>query len=368
MRVSEVLVRMRAAGGAIVDSRAMEEIVRLGEISCPSGTLVVVDGGHLGLWSGERSPAEIDPALLGADDPGMAAEVVNSVDLAMVGPDASAAARGFDLQPGAVLHDIPASRVAELGTLFEEHCRAAGLDARLEAVPGREAHARRVRRTAAEGGGCFLMFGVPVIAVGGAPRDRHLPVLASRVDFGDGVGPRWSEISVRMSDSPAKSSVLLGDIGVDWARVLFGDADALNAWQHDEPVDGLADVAFWGAAAEEAAAMFAAPELGEPGEDGVRGWTGLGVAEAMEKARALQRWKEETGRRMMVDFRPHSHHWQVMREIRASEVEAGTVEVGDARMLCAMTSWGDGYFPVSADLDGAGALVAVRVSFSDATA
>ncbi|MEU1600232.1 hypothetical protein ABZ468_47655 [Streptomyces sp. NPDC005708] len=361
-------MRMQAAGGAIVDSRAMEEIFRLGEISCPSGTLVIVDGGHLGLWSGERSPAEIDPALLGADDPVMAAEVVNSVDFAVVGPDASAAARGFDLQPGAMLHDIPASRVGELGTMFEEHCRAAGLDARLEAVPGREPHAQRVRRTATEGGGSFLMFGVPVVAVGGVPRDRHLPVLASRVDFGDGVGPRWSEISVRMSDSPAESSVLLGDIGVDWARVLFGDADALNAWQHDEPVDGLADVAFWGAAAEEAAAMFAAPELGEPGEDGVRGWTGLAVAEAMEKARAMQSWKEETGRRMMVDFRPHSHHWQVMRQIRASEVEAGTVDVGDARLLCAMTSWGDGYFPVSADLDGSGAVVAVRVSFSDATA
>ncbi|MFD3993379.1 hypothetical protein [Streptomyces sp. NPDC058583] len=38
------------------------------------------------------------------------------------------------------------------------------------------------------------------------------------------------------------------------------DVDALSLWQHDEPVDGLADVAFWGAAAEEAAATFAAPE------------------------------------------------------------------------------------------------------------
>lgn len=352
---------MPTARGVAVDSRAMEEIFRLGEICCPSGTLIVVDGGHLGLWSGERSPAEIDPALLGVDDPVMAAEVLNSVDFAVVGPDASAAARSFDRQPGAMLHDIPASRAAELGRMFEEHCLAAGLDARLEALPSREPHAQRVRRTAVEGGGSFLMFGVPVVAVGGVPSDRHLPVLASRVDSGDGIGPRWSEISVRMSEARAESSVPLGDIGVDWARVLFGDADALNAWQHGGSVDGLADVAFWGAAAEEAAATFAAPELCEPGEDGVRGWTGLAVAEAMEKALAVQRWKEETGRRMMVDFRPHSHHWQVMRQVRASEVEAGTVDIGDARLLCAMTSWGDGYFPVSADLDASGAVVAVRV-------
>ncbi|MFI1958544.1 hypothetical protein ACH46L_12100 [Streptomyces althioticus] len=147
----------------------MEEVFRLGEISCPSGTLVVVDGGHLGLWSGVRSPAEIDPALLGIDDTATASDVLDSVDFAVVGPDAAAAARGFDRQPGAMLHDIPASRAVELGTLFEEHCRATGLDARLEALPSREPHAQRVRRTAADGGGSFLMFGVPVVAVGGCP-------------------------------------------------------------------------------------------------------------------------------------------------------------------------------------------------------
>ncbi|MEU3693784.1 hypothetical protein [Streptomyces narbonensis] len=86
----------------------------------------------------------------------------------------------------------------------------------------------------------------------------------------------------------------------------------------------------------------------------------------MDKARALLRWKDETGRRMAVDFRPHSHHWQIMREVRASQVAAGSVELGDARVLCAMTTWGDGYFPVIADLDSSGGLLAVRVRFSRA--
>ncbi|MER6624187.1 hypothetical protein [Streptomyces sp. NPDC000931] len=341
----------------------MEEVFRLGEIRCPSGTLVVIDGGHLGVWSGERSPAEIDPALLGVDDAQTAADVLDSVDFAVVGPDASEAARGFGRQPGAMFHDVPASRAAGLGTMFEDHCRASGLDARLEALPSREPHARRAHRTASEGGGGFLMFGVPVVAVGGMPRDRDLPVLASRVDPGDGTGRRWSEIRVQLGDGPVESSVALGDVGVDWARVLFGDADALGAWQHDEAADGLADVAFWGADAEEAAVVFGAPELGEPGEDGVRGWTGLAVGEAVDKARALTDWKEETGRRMRVDFRPHSHHWQVMRQIRASGLGTGTVDIGDARLLCTMTTWGDGHFPVSAELDASGSVVAVRVSF-----
>ncbi|MFI0989180.1 hypothetical protein [Streptomyces exfoliatus] len=344
----------------------MEEMFELGTVSCPSGTLVLIDGGHLGLWSGNRSPADIDPAALGIEDAAMAADVAGAIDFVVTGPDASEAVLTFDRQPGSRLHDIPASKTAEFEAAFAEHCRSVGLDARLEALPVREAHALRAIRTGEEGGGSFSMFGVPVVAVGGVPRDRPLPVLATRVDYGDGVGECWSEISIRMSEGQVASSVSLGDIGVDWARVLFGDVDALNLWQHDEPVDGLADVAFWGAAADEAATTFAAPELGEPGEDGVRGWTGLPVSEAMDRALALSRWKDESGRRMAVDFRPHSHHWQIMREVRASPVEAGSVELGDARVLCAMTSWGDGFFPVTAELDPSGDLLAVRVRFADA--
>ncbi|MFD7560223.1 hypothetical protein ACFV9E_37710 [Streptomyces sp. NPDC059835] len=344
----------------------MEEMFELGAIMCPSGTLVLIDGGHLGLWSGDRSPADIDPASLGIEDAAIAADVMGAIDFVVTGPDASSAVRTFGRQPGSRLHDIPASKAAEFEAAFNGHCRSAGLDARLDALPVREAHAHRARRTGEEGGGSFLMFGVPVVAIGGVPRGRHLPVLATRVDHGDGVGERWSEISIRMGEGQVTSSVSLGDIGVDWARVLFGDVDALNIWQHDEPVDGLVDVAFWGAAADEAAATFAAPELGEPGENGVRGWTGLPISEAMDRARELSRWKDETGRRMAVDFRPHSHHWQIMREVRASQVEAGSVELGDARVLCAMTTWGDGFFPVIADLDSSGGLLAVRVCFSDA--
>ncbi|MFF0386268.1 hypothetical protein [Streptomyces sp. NPDC004286] len=338
----------------------MQTIFELGEISCPSGTLVVIDGGHLGLWSGERSPEEIDPVLLGVDDAEMAEEVRNSVDFAVVGPDAAAAVRSFDRQPGALLHDIPASQVPEFRRLFDEHCQVGGLDARLEPLPSREPHADRARRTAVEGGGSFLMFGVPVVAVGGLPRDRPLPVLATRT----GSEPSWTELTVRTGEAPAVSSVPLGHVGVDWARVLFGDVDALNVWQHDEPVDGLADVAFWGAAADEAAAAFAAPELGEPGEPGVRGWAGLPVAEAVDKTLAVRAWAQETGRRLMVDFRPHSHHWQIMRVLRASEFDSGTLDLGPARLLCAMTTHGDRYFPVSADLDAAGGVVAVRVTLA----
>ncbi|MET9563569.1 hypothetical protein [Streptomyces tauricus] len=349
----------------------MGEIYGLGEITCPSGELVIVDGGHLGMWSGEGSPALVDPGAFGVQDPVVAADVSAATDFLITGPDADTAAHSFGRQPGRALHDIPASGVAQLRELFAAHCREQGLDAVLEARAERVPHRERVRRCVEGGGGRFLMNGVPVVALGGVPPDRPLPVLATDDGIVIPVDPTHvspaSPASYTTPVSPAShavKSVELGEIRVDWARLLFGDADALSAWQHDEPVDGLADVAFWGAAEAEAATEFAAPDLGEPGEKGVKGWTGLPLPDAMRLATALFDWKDaDPRRRLMVDFRPHSHHWQIMRAVRASPLEAGTVQVGGAQVLCAMTGQGDGWFPVSADLDPTGRLVSVRVSF-----
>jgi hypothetical protein len=54
-----------------------------------------------------------------------------------------------------------------------------------------------------------------------------------------------------------------------------------------------------------------------------------------------------------------------MAKVRASEVEAGQITVGGADMLCFMTSWGDGLFPVHADYGAAGGLVGVRIVLGD---
>jgi hypothetical protein len=62
------------------------------------------------------------------------------------------------------------------------------------------------------------------------------------------------------------------------------------------------------------------------------------------------------------DFRPHSHHWQVMAGVRASAHEAATITVGGATIMMAMTSVGDGFFPVHPELGESGAPVAVRIT------
>lgn len=318
----------------------MTESVPLGEITCPSGELVLMDGGYLGLWSGDGAP-----------------DTASAVDFEIVGADAEAAARSFDRQPGRMLYDIPGSGAAQFISDFDEHCRQSTHRASLRALPEQLPHRERVRRAIADGGSEFFITGAPVIAVGGIPTDRPLRVTGTRHSAWE-----WENLRIQMSDESVETVHELGEIIVDWARFAFADADALSHWRHDEPVDGLADVVFWGLHEAEIAAEFGASRTDTPGDE-VYGWLNLPIREAYRRAVALRDRKEaEPERRFAFDFRPHSHHWQVMAGVRASAHEAATITVGGASILFAMTSIGDGNFPAQLELDAAGAPVAIQVT------
>ncbi|MEV4641039.1 hypothetical protein AB0J80_27225 [Actinoplanes sp. NPDC049548] len=320
----------------------MEETAALGQVTCPSGELVLMDGGYLDLWSGDRSPDDDDAR----DDSGPAA------DFEVVGADADAAARSFDRQSGRMLYDIPEHGTAEFAELFDEHCRTRGLNAALHRSARRVPHRDRVRRATTVGDPDFLITGVSVVPVGEVPIDRPLPVTAVGGQWG------WREIRIGFREDTAVATRPLGEIGVDFARFVFADADALGSWDHHRPLDGLADVVFWG---RDAAAIAAGP-TDTPGED-VQGWLNLPVRDAYARALALDHRRQADPPRMFAfDFRPHSHHWQVMADVRASDHEAAGIEVGGARLMMAMTSVGDGFFPVHLDVDAAGVPVAVRIT------
>jgi hypothetical protein len=68
------------------------EIVLLGEVTCPSGELALMDGGYLGLWSGDRIPDDVRQP-----------DVAPAVDFEVIGHDADVAARSFDRQSGRTL-------------------------------------------------------------------------------------------------------------------------------------------------------------------------------------------------------------------------------------------------------------------------
>jgi hypothetical protein len=319
-------------------------------MSCPSGYLVVLDGGYLGMWSGDRSPSDLDPADLGIEDAALAANMVGSKDFHGAGPIP-------------YHYDIPGGAAEEWTRGFQERCREQGLDGRLEPYARMVPHRERALRAARERLPGFTFFGVPAVAVGPLPTDRGFDVVAERSDGEDG----WRHMTVRVSDAPVASTTPIGEVGVDWARLAFADVDALSQWEHEKPLDGLADVLFWGGPdADEAAVHFGASHVGTPGDEGSYGWTDLPVEYAAKRAMVIQDWKDEVpGRKLGLDFRPHSHHWRVMARVRASATESGSISVGGAEVLFAMTSWGDGIFAVEADYDGAGSLVAVRVNLAD---
>ncbi|MFC4017589.1 hypothetical protein ACFOW4_06485 [Micromonospora sp. GCM10011542] len=323
----------------------MEDPLVLGEITCPSGELVLMDGGYLGLWSGDRSPEEVRGADADA-----------AVDFEIIGRDAEAAARSFDRQSGLHLYDIPQHGAGQITAMFGEHCRERALDASLRPYSRQVPHRDRVRRAVTAGESDFLITGVPVIPVGNVPSNRQLLVTAFPGEWG------WRQIRIGLGEATVSGSRRLGSIHVDHARFVFADADALSSWIHDDSIDGLADVAFWGRDEELIAAEFGASRTDTPGDDHY-GWLDLPIRQAYQRAVALRERRGAEPRAMFAfDFRPHSHHWQVMAGVRASEHEAATVTVGGAEVMMVMTSVGDGVFPVHLDLDAAGSPIAIRIT------
>jgi hypothetical protein len=325
--------------------RIMTKDVTLGEITCPSGELVLMDGGYLRLWSGDRAPAQQRP-----DD------IPPAVDFEIVGTDADVAARSFDRQAGRTLYDVPERDAAEFTTSFDEHCREHHYAAALRRFDGQVPHRERVRRAIAGGDPSFLVSGVPVIAVGGVPSGRPLRVTASPdEEWG------WQHIRIEAGAGPVTQRHELDRVGVDNARFVFADAGALNAWVHEDAIDGMADVVFWGRDENAVATEFGASRVGADGS----GWLDVPLHEAYEKAVGLDTLRNSSaGRRFNFDFRPHSHHWQVMAGVRAAEHEAATIHVGGADIMFAMTSVGDGFFPAHVETDRHGELVAIQITIT----
>ncbi len=210
-----------------------------------------------------------------------------------------------------------------------------------------------VRAALAQGRYDFAHLGVPGVAIPNVPRDRQLPVSGLRIDAGPFVG-LWQAIFVDFVDDPhAARTVEAGRIVVDAARAGFFDVDALAAWQHDIPVDGRADVAFWGLHAEEVARRFQAGRI----EEDNFGWMDLPVEQAQQAAQRLETLRNSGELRFAYDYRPHSHHYVLMKQVRSRPTESGVIGIGGQQAVCGfMTTWGDGEFPVMLDFDEAGAL------------
>ena len=318
----------------------------LGEGTVPSGILVLVDAGLLGLW--DRS-AEGFPA---------------TADFRVDGADADEAGRRF----GRTWHpryryDVPADRAGDAVAEFAAFAADEHLDAALVELPGGVDHRRRIDLALEQGGGRFGIlefFGVRAPVIAGVPTDAHFTVAGVRMREPE-LADRWRWVGIQLGEGEHARSETVGEVFVDEARLMLADADALLEWCHEDSLDGLADFVFWGLDAGRAAAAHGAQAL----EGGELGWLDLPVVEAAQRGLAVEESREREGWAFATDFRPHSHHYEALRQMRASPNGAGTVVVGGAKMCAFLTSWGDGAFPVSVELDGDDRLVRLLIDLGN---
>lgn len=198
----------------------------------------------------------------------------------------------------------------------------------------------------------------PAIIRAPVPSDRSLEVVGYRVGKGR-YGDCWDRVVVRLGSGEITHSTKLGEAGVDFARLICMDYGALDAWKHEDSLDGKADVVFTGRDEKYAAKSTGAKPTGEG-----YGWSHLSLEAAdakqleVDKRKAAARWA------IAIEFRPHSHHYFAVAEARKSKLGAGTIGVGGAQVCLFFTSWGDGVFPVFVDLDAGEQPVQIRIQLA----
>lgn len=338
----------------------------LGEVTAPSGALFVVDMGYLEMWCHDRPPV-MPPGLLDAE---ATASANAGADFRIDGPDAEKCGRHWDRQwHPRFQFDIPRHGLDTVRKSFDELVREHGYDAKLTKLRTRVTHRRRIADALEHGRGMGQVFfqGLEGFVISGIPADATMRVVGERMGGRDSLAKdrwRWVDLQVRPGRKVA-SGAPAGRVFVDRARLLFADVDALGAWKHDEPIDGRADVVFWGRDAALAAREAKAPRLPDSGDTEMYGWENLPVKAAQRKGNLVWQAKRKHEWLFSLDYRPHSHHWQVMGQVRASATESGTVEVGGATMCGFMTTWGDGLYPVVVERDAGGEVVRVRLQLGD---
>jgi len=333
----------------------MTQVEELGVVTTRSGILTVIDTGYLSLWSHDHAPM-LPPGSLSSEEQ---TERANSfVDLHIVGADAERAGTLLDMSwHPSYVYDQPPDH-PELQNKLDELVRTHKLDARFEMISPRIPHRRRVDLALEHGKGAgeFQFHGIWAVVLSGVPQLQPLRILGQRST--EPYADRWKQVFVECRPrGQIVRSERVGLVGVDYARLLVADVDALGMWQHEESRDGKADYVFWGRDAERAASATNAPRL----PTGEFGWLDLPEDSAQEHGCAVQEYRDQQSLKFAVDYRPHSDHWRVMSLTRKSSTESASVELAGVTICNFMTTWGDGLFEVHRDLGESGELLRIRI-------
>jgi hypothetical protein len=334
----------------------MSPLEQLGVVTTHSGILVLIDTGYLRLWSHDRVP-EMPEGVL--SDAVATARANSFIDLRIVGTDAERAGRLLDMSwnPFYVFDQPPTT--PELRNKLDTLVAEQKLDARFEVINPRIPHRQRIDLSIKQGKGAgeIQFHGIWAVAISGVPIATPLRVVGERCDEQN--PDRWRRVIVQCRPDMRSVQVQkVGFVAVDYARILIADVDVLGTWKHEESIDGMADFIFWGRDAERIATTLKVPCVG----DTEFGWVNVPVETATKNGIAVQEHRDEHSLKVAVDYRPHSHHWQVMRSTRQNNpTESSTTEIGGEKVCNFMTTWGDGLFQVYRDLDCFGQLVQIRI-------
>ena len=169
-------------------------IKTLGEVTIPSGIVLLIDFGLMDLWTHDKPPL-IQEGVLSPE----ALESANKgADFQINGPDAEAAGKKFARQPHPLfLYDVPRHEVEETKEQFSALAKHHGLTATLSELSTRVCPRQRVDDAVAHGNGAGEVFlhGIHAIAVSGIPQDRALKVEGTTL--GEGIfKDHWHDISL----------------------------------------------------------------------------------------------------------------------------------------------------------------------------
>jgi hypothetical protein len=334
----------------------MPSLEPLGVVETRSGVLILIDTGYLSLWSHDRTPEMPEGAL---SDEELTAKANSFVDLRIVGADAERAGRLLDMSWNPFyVYDQPPAHL-ELQSKLDELVGEHKLDASFQVIKPRVPHRQRVDLAIQQGKGAgeVQFHGIWAVAVSGVPTSQPLRVMGERCEEPN--ADRWRQVIVQCRpNGRTAQSEEVGLVAVDYARILIADVDVLGIWKHEESLDGCADYLFWGRDAGRIATAVEAPRVG----DKEFGWVNVAVEIAQRHGIAVQEYRDEHSLKVAVDYRPHSHHWQVMKSVRENNpTESSTTELGGVTVCNFMTTWGDGLFRVYRDLDRTGELIQIRI-------
>lgn len=330
----------------------------LGEVTVPSGIVLLIDFGLMDLWTHDKPPL-INPGILNSESMESAN---NGKDFQINGQDAVAAGKQFKRQPHPLyLYDIPLHETAGTIEQFDSMTKSLNLSARLSELPTRVPPRERVNQTLAHesGAGEIFLHGIHCIAVSEIPADLPLR-LEAEPGQGEFAG-RWRQVTLVIDESKAICrSRKIGHVAIDMSRLMFCDVEIAGDWKHQESTDGMADLVLRGKDANRLARKFGAAHLSK----NLYGFANIPIVETQELYSIIRKTLTKHRLAAALDIHPHSDHWRMLKSISESENEAAVIELNQQKCCGFMTGSARGFFPVYLDHSADGRPVSIRIDLS----